>query len=74
MATVTYQRKAGRQLVYEIRATRMGGYDVMLDGKVIRQSHVGDRYGVSRFGSKKLEAEALEYAKLVIEDMPTDEG
>lgn len=74
MATVEYTRSKGKRLTYTITTDRFGGYSVQLDGKVIKQMHIGDHFGRSRFGSKRQEAEGIDAAKSAIEMMLTDEG
>lgn len=49
---------------FEIEADRHGNYTVKLDGKVVRRVTALTHYlGKPRWGSKKLEADAIEDAK-----------
>ena len=75
MATIEYTRQKGRQLTYVIEADKHGNYSVALDRKVVKRLTVPSHYlGKPRWGSKKLEADAIEDAKKAIESMKTDEG
>lgn len=68
-----YTRQKGKRLTYEIEATNFGGYTIRLNGKVIKQMHMGDHFGAPRFGSKRLQAQGIEDAKSAIESLLTDE-
>lgn len=49
---------------FEIEADRHGNYTIKLDGKVVRRVTALTSYlGKPRWGSKKLEADAIEDAK-----------
>lgn len=75
MATIEYTRQKGKQLTYVIDADKHGNYSITLDRKVVKRLTVPSQYlGKPRWGSKKLEAAALEDAKKAIESMKTDEG
>jgi len=53
---------------YEIEADRHGNYAIKLNGKVIRRvSALAHYLGKPRWGSRKLEADAIEDAKRDIE-------
>jgi hypothetical protein len=73
-ATVSYTRSHGKRLTYAIAATTLGNYTVLLDGQVVKTMAIGDHYGAPRYGSKKLQDEAIEAAKAAIERLMTDEG
>lgn len=75
MATIQYTRTTGQQLTYDITADKHGNYEIKLAGKVVKRLTVPSAYlDKPRWGSKKLEADALEDAKNAIEAMKTDEG
>jgi hypothetical protein len=67
---VSYTRSQGAGLTYEIDADRHGNYCVMLNGKVVKRVSSLQHYvGKPRWGSKQLEADAVEDAKKSIEDL-----
>lgn len=71
----TYTRNQGAGPTYEIEADRHGNYTILLEGKVIRRiSALSNYLGKPRWGSKKLEADAVEDAKSAIENFRTDAG
>ena len=75
MATLVYRRTKGEQLDYLITADRHGSMQITLGGKVLKRVTVPqDYYGKPRWGTKKLEADAIEEAKAWIEAMKTDQG
>ena len=60
----SYTRSTGAGLTYDIEADRHGNFTVKLDGKVVKRVTALPRYlGKPRWGSKKLEAEAIDDAK-----------
>lgn len=70
-----YTRSKGAGLSYEIEADRHGSYTVTLNGKVIKRvSALSSYLGKPKWGSKQLEADAIEDAKRAIEGFRTDEG
>ncbi|HMA08963.1 MAG TPA: hypothetical protein VKP68_13915 [Ramlibacter sp.] len=72
---VSYTRSKGDGLTYDIEADKHGNYTVKLNGKVIKRVTALSNYlGKPRWGSKKLEADAIEDAKKAIEGFKTDEG
>ncbi len=72
---VSYTRSKGDGLTYDIEADKHGNYAVKLNGKVIKRVTALSNYlGKPRWGSKKLEADAIEDAKKAIEGFKTDEG
>lgn len=57
---------------FEIEADRHGNYTIKLDGRVVRRVTALTHYlGKPRWGSKKLEADAIEDAKRDIEALST---
>jgi hypothetical protein len=75
MATIEYTRQKGKKLTYVIDTDKHGNYSVTLDRKVVKRLTVPSNYlGKPRWGTKKLEADAIEDAKKAIEAMKTDEG
>jgi hypothetical protein len=75
MATIQYTRIKGQQLTYEIQADKHGSYEIKLAGKVVKRHTVPSAYlDRPRWGSKKLEADALADASKAIEAMKTDGG
>lgn len=71
----TYTRSKGAGLTYEIDADRHGSYSVMLNGKVIKRVSALPAYiDKPKWGSKQLEADAIEDARNAIEGFRTDEG
>ena len=72
---IEYSREKGPGPTYEIEADRHGNYTIKLGGKVLKRVTVLSRYvGKPRWGSKKLEADAIEDAKLAVESFKTAEG
>lgn len=70
-----YTRSKGAGLSYEIEADRHGSYTITLNGKVIKRvSALSSYLGKPKWGSKQLEADAIEDAKKAIEGFRTDEG
>ena len=71
----TYTRSKGAGLTYEIEADRHGNYTVMLNGKVIKRVSALPAYiDKPKWGSRQLEAGAIEDARNAIEGFRTDEG
>lgn len=72
---VSYTRSKGNGLTYDIEADKHGNYTVKLNGKVIKRvTALANYLGKPRWGSKRLEADAIEDAKKAIEGFKTDEG
>lgn len=72
---VTYTRSKGAGLSYEIDADRHGSYTISLQGKVIKRvSALADYLDKPKWGSRQLEAGAIEDAKNAIESLRTDGG
>jgi hypothetical protein len=70
---VEYSRNEGAGPTYEIDADRHGNYTIKLQGKVIKRVTVLSSYqGKPRWGSSKLEADAIEDAKRAIESLKVD--
>lgn len=64
----TPSNRSGPEFEFEIEADRHGNYTIKLDGKVVRRVTALTNYlGKPRWGSKKLEADAIEDAKRDIE-------
>jgi hypothetical protein len=67
-----YTPQPGTGPEFEIEADRHGSYTIKLDGKVVRRVTALTNYlGRPRWGSRKLEAEAIQDAKRDI-DMHRD--
>jgi len=72
---IAYNRENGPGPTYDIESDRHGNYTIKLEGKVLKRVTVLSRYvGRPRWGSKKLEADAIEDAKQAVESFKTDEG
>ncbi|MDB5898621.1 MAG: hypothetical protein JWP22_1771 [Ramlibacter sp.] len=70
---VEYTPNEGAGPTYEIEADRHGNYTIKLQGKVIKRVTVLSSYqGKPRWGSSKLEADAVEDARRAIESMKAD--
>jgi hypothetical protein len=65
---ILYSPTHGSGAEFEIESDRHGSYSIKLDGKVIRRVTAITHYpGRPRWGSRKLELEAIEDAKRDIE-------
>lgn len=65
---LTYTPQAHPGTEFEIEADRHGSYVIRLNGKVIRRvTALSDYVGKPKWGSRKLEADAIEDAKRDIE-------
>jgi hypothetical protein len=65
---LTYTPQAHPGTEFEIEADRHGSYAIRLNGKVIRRvTALADYVGKPKWGSRKLEAGAIEDAKRDIE-------
>lgn len=72
---MTYTRSKGAGLSYEIDADRHGSYTISLHGKVIKRvSALANYLDKPKWGSRQLEAGAIEDARNAIEAFRTDEG
>jgi hypothetical protein len=72
---IEYSREKGPGPIYDIDADRHGNYTIKLEGRVLKRVTVLSRYvGKPRWGSKKLEADAIEDAKQAVEAFKTDQG
>lgn len=72
---IEYNREKGAGPTYDLESDRHGNYTIKLGGKVLKRVTVLSRYvGKPRWGSKKLEADAIEDAKLAVEAFKTEEG
>lgn len=61
---IMYTPNEGTGPAFEIEADRHGSYTIRLDGKVIRRVTALTNYvGKPRWGSRKLESEAIDDAK-----------
>ena len=64
----TYTRSKGAGLTYEIEADRHGSYTIRAGGKVLKRVTAVTSYvGKPKWGSKKLERDAIEDAKNLID-------
>ena len=71
--TTPYESAAG--VAYEIDADRFGNYTVKQGGRVVKRvTSVTDYVGKPRWGSRKLEMNAIEDAKRAIEGFKTGES
>lgn len=71
----THTRSKGAGLTYDIEADRHGNYTITLGGRVIKRVTALSSYiGKPKWGSQKLETDAVEDAKKAIEEMKTDQG
>jgi hypothetical protein len=72
---IEYSREKGPGPIYDIDADRHGNYTIKLEGRVLKRVTVLSRYvGKPRWGSKKLETDAIEDAKQAVEAFKTDQG
>lgn len=72
---VSYTRKKGEGLTYDIEADRHGSYTITLEGKVVKRVTALPNYlGKPKWGNKQLEIGAIEDAKDSIERLKTDRG
>jgi hypothetical protein len=72
---ITYVSKAGTGPAYEIEADRHGNYTITMGGRVVKRvTSISNYLGRPRWGSKKLELDAIEDAKNAIESFKTAEG
>jgi hypothetical protein len=70
-----YRRHDGAGPAYEIEADRHGNYTIKLQGKVIKRVTALPSYlGKPRWGSSKLEADAIEDAKRAIDSLKTEDA
>lgn len=70
-----YSRSEGAGPTYEIEADRHGNYTVKLAGKVLKRvSALATYRGKPAWGSRKLEADAIQDAKKAIDGFKTDAG
>jgi hypothetical protein len=70
---VEYSRNEGAGPTYEIDADRHGNYTIKLQGKVVKRvTSLSSYVGKPRWGSSKLEADAIEDAKRAIESLKVD--
>jgi hypothetical protein len=69
---VSYTRQDGAGPTYDIQADRHGNYTITLQGKVVKRVTALSSYlGKPRWGSRQLEADAVEDAKNSIESLKT---
>jgi hypothetical protein len=72
---ITYVSSSGSGPTYEIEADRHGNYTITVAGKVVKRvSSIPHYLGKPRWGSKKLELDALEDAKGAIEALKSSES
>lgn len=72
---ITYAGKAGTGPTYEIEADRHGNYTIRKAGKVVKRvSSITSYLGKPKWGSTKLEQDAIEDAKAAIDVFKTDAG
>ncbi len=67
---ITYAGASGDGPAYEIEADRHGNYTIRSEGKVVKRvTALKDYLGKPRWGSRKLELDAIEDAKAAIDAM-----
>jgi hypothetical protein len=73
---IEYSRERGPGgPTYDIEADRHGNYTIKLEGRVLKRVSALARYvGKPRWGSRQLEANAIEDAKQAVEAFKTNEG
>jgi hypothetical protein len=72
---ITYVSKTWPDTTYEIEADRFGNYTIKAGGKVLKRvTSVTEYLGKPKWGSKKLEMNAIEDAKTAIEGFRTAAG
>ena len=70
-----YTGGSGAGPTYEIETDRHGSYTIRLHGKVVKRVTALPRYmGKPRWGSRKLEVDAIHDAKLAIEGFRSPEA
>jgi hypothetical protein len=71
----TYVTRGSPEATYEIEADRFGNYTIRSSGKVVKRvTSVSDYLGKPRWGSRKLELNAIEDAKVAIERLAAAVG
>lgn len=72
---ISYVSASWPDTSYEIEADRFGNYTIKVEGRVIKRvTSVTDYLGRPKWGSKKLEANAIEDAKAAIEKFKSPLG
>ena len=72
---ITYVRDAWPETQYDIEADRFGNYTIRAGGRVVKRvSSITHYLGKPKWGSKKLEMNAIEDAKAAIESFRTPHG
>jgi hypothetical protein len=72
---ITYISKNRPDTTYEIEADRFGNYTIKTGGRVIKRvTSVTDYLGKPKWGSKKLELNAIEDAEAAIEGFRSAAG
>jgi hypothetical protein len=72
---IEYSRHEGAGPTYDIEADRHGNYTIKLQGKVIKRVTALSSYlGKPRWGSSKLEADAIEDAKRAVDGLKPEES
>lgn len=72
---ITYVSNAGTGPAYEVEADRHGNYTIRAGGKVVKRvTSVSNYLGKPRWGSRKLEGDAIEEAKTVIDALQVRGG
>ena len=72
---ISYAGKAGSGPSYEIEADRHGNYTIRTGGKVVKRvSSITSYVGKPKWGSKKLEQDAIEDAKAAIDSFKDSES
>ena len=65
---ITYAGRAGAGPSYEVESDRHGNYTIRTGGKVVKRvSSITSYVGKPKWGSKKLEEDAIEDAKAAID-------
>jgi hypothetical protein len=72
---ITYASKSWPDTTYEIEADRFGNYTVRTGGRVVKRvTSVMDYFGKPRWGSRKLELNAIEDAKAAVDAFRSPAG
>jgi len=72
---ITYVSESWPGTTYEIESDRFGNYTIKAGGRVIKRvSSVTEYLGKPKWGSKKLEANAIEDAKAAIANFKSPVG
>ena len=72
---ITYVSESWPDTTYEIESDRFGNYTIRIGGRVVKRvTSVTEYLGRPKWGSKKLELNAIEDAKAAIANFRTPSG